>query len=187
MSSTCISYVSNQFHKQRRFTQRIIKRKRNGFRLGQKYQCANGHYFKNNGGLVISLILAFNVYNTYSTYRYDVRSLMTDSIYLGYVDMINLLIERYAVGGNTFSTFDVKEPEEETPIKSQEKSWKIHYDPSYSNKFVEPPYLFYAAYYGNIATAKFDYNECIKALLEGADPGITDCNGWSLAHYVVYV
>ncbi|CAG8735169.1 13693_t:CDS:2, partial [Rhizophagus irregularis] len=50
------------------------------------------------------------------TYRYDVRSLMTDSIYLGYVDMINLLIE-YAVGGNTFSTFDVKEPEEETPIK----------------------------------------------------------------------
>ncbi|PKY59661.1 hypothetical protein RhiirA4_482599 [Rhizophagus irregularis] len=27
--------------------------------------------------------------------------------------------------------------------------------------------------------------KCIKALLEGADPGITDCNGWSLAHYVV--
>ncbi|PKY57789.1 hypothetical protein RhiirA4_479133 [Rhizophagus irregularis] len=79
---------------------------------------------------------------------------MTDSIYLGYVDMINLLIERYAVGGNTFSTFDVKEPEEETPIKSQEKSWKIHYDPSYSNKFVEPPYLFYAAYYGNIANLR---------------------------------
>ncbi|PKC60936.1 hypothetical protein RhiirA1_467310 [Rhizophagus irregularis] len=27
-----------------------------------------------------------------------------------------------------------------------------------------------------LLAAKFDYNECIKALLEGADPGITDCN-----------
>ena len=36
--------------------------------------------------------------------------------------------------------------------------------------------------------AQFGYNECIKALLEvGADPEITDCNGWSLAHYAVYV
>ncbi len=39
-----------------------------------------------------------------------------------------------------------------------------------------------------LLAAQFGYNECIKALLEaGAVPGITDCNGWFLAHYVVYV
>jgi hypothetical protein len=185
----------------------------------------------------------------------------------------------------------------------KKKSWIIRYNPSYSNKLVEPSYLFYAAYYGNITSiryflserpikalerfaqkytdnkskdlrvtilntfediqkvgrklfnyelfrnetpfhwavqnnehdsikelirvfkekeskgqtgydeeqsltleeildmraderkitalllaAQFGHNECIKALLEGgADPGITDCNGWSLAHYAVYV
>ena len=185
----------------------------------------------------------------------------------------------------------------------KKKSWAIHHNPGHSNKVVEPSYIFYAAYYGNITSvryffsekpikalekfarkyannnskdirltvlntiedvqkagkklfnyelfrnetpfhwavqnnkhdiikelvrlykekeskeqkgddeeqqltveeildmreqgkkatalllaAQFGYNECIKALLEaGADPGITDCNGWSLAHYAVYV
>ena len=39
-----------------------------------------------------------------------------------------------------------------------------------------------------LLAAQFGYNGCIRALLEaGADPGITDCNRWSLAHYAVYV
>ncbi|CAB4474476.1 ankyrin [Rhizophagus irregularis] len=267
----------------------------------EKYQHANGDCFKNNGGLVTSLIQGNNT-----------RNPMTDSIYLGYVDMMDILIE-YAAGGNDFFVFDIKDPEE-TPVPEKsnyyqglnikgrkKKSWIIRYNPNYSNKSVKPPYLFYAAYYGNIASiryffserpikalekfaqkyadnkskdlrvtildtikniqkvgrklfnyelfrnetpfhwavqnnehdsikelirlykeqeskeqkgydgekpltleelldmradgkkitalllaAQFGFNECIKALLEGgADPGITDCNGWSLAHYVV--
>ena len=39
-----------------------------------------------------------------------------------------------------------------------------------------------------LLAVQFGYNECIRALLEaGADPGITDCNRWSLAHYAAYV
>ena len=39
-----------------------------------------------------------------------------------------------------------------------------------------------------LLAARFGYNECIRALLEaGADPKITDCNGWTLVHYATYV
>ncbi|CAB5212103.1 unnamed protein product [Rhizophagus irregularis] len=60
------------------------------------------HYFKNNGGLLnTSLILGnntFNVYNTYSTYRYGVRSLIT--LMTGYA-----LIKTHRLG-NTLTTVD---------------------------------------------------------------------------------
>ncbi|GBC03939.1 hypothetical protein RclHR1_05400001, partial [Rhizophagus clarus] len=271
----------------------------------EKYQYANGDYFKNNGSLVTNLIRG--------NFTYDIRNSMTYSIYLGYVEMMDLFIE-YAAGGNNFSIFDIKDPEEKIPTQEiskhyqglnvngrKKKSWIIRHNPGYSNKHVEPSYLFYAAYYGNImsiryffserpikalekfakkyadneskdlrvtildtieniqkvgrklfnyelfrnetpfhwavqnnerdsikelirlykekeskeqtgddgeqpltleellnmradegkitallSAAQFGYNECIKALLEGgADPGIMDCNGWSLAHYAV--
>ncbi|RIA84952.1 ankyrin repeat-containing domain protein [Glomus cerebriforme] len=125
---------------------------------------------KKSGGLVTNLIRG---QGHFMKNRSPTRSPMIDSIYFGYVDMIDLLIE-YAAGGNNFSVFDINEPEEENFVPNyytglvdypKEKFWKPYHN-QMSHLFpVEPSYLFYAAYYGNITSIRYFFSDRpIKAL-----------------------
>ncbi|CAG8569665.1 18096_t:CDS:10 [Rhizophagus irregularis] len=145
----------------------------------EKYQYVEDNNLEKAGGLVTYLIQGEN--------SMDKRNPMMDSIYLGYVDMMDLLIE-YAAGGNDFFIFDIKDPEEDTPLikipkyyqgldvnGSMKRSWIIHHNSDFSNKSVKPSYIFYAAYYGNITSMRYFFSERpIKALKKFAQKYINN-------------
>jgi ankyrin repeat protein len=57
---------------------------------------------------------------------------------------------------------------------SKKKSWTIHHS-DFSNKSVEPSYIFYAAYYGNITSMRYFFSERpIKALKKFAQKYINN-------------
>ncbi|GBB92606.1 hypothetical protein RclHR1_02030009 [Rhizophagus clarus] len=141
-----------------------LKMVKNILDWAERYQNIEDKNLEKTGGLVTYLVQGLD--------NHCKRNPMIDSIYFGYVDMMDLLIE-YAAGGNNFSIFDIKDPEEEILTfkipkyyqgldvnGSKKKSWIINYVPGFSNnKDVKPSFIFYAAYYGNITSIQYFFSD----------------------------